>query len=825
MAAASSMRSSQRKPNRMKVLLCLLLTMATALAFSPDLKVITPRGAQKGTEISVRFRGERLFDPQEVIFYQPGITAKDLVVEKEDSKSVKATLVISPEAALGEHVMRLRCKEGISSLRSFWVGQFPTVREAKSEDKKRDLNDTFETPQEISQNITVLGVADREDADYYRVQAKKGQRLSVEVEGLRLGRTLFDPYVAILDKNRFEIASNDDSALLKRDCATSIIIPENGPYTILIRESAYEGSGASDYRLHVGDFPRPMSIFPPAGKPGEKIEFTFTGDPTGPIKQTHTLPQADFSAHLTQGTATPSGIPVRVSPLNYLNETEPNEFAKQAFPKHNPPSAPVAFQGILATKGDVDWFRFSAKKGQNLRIQVFARSIRSPLDSMIVIRSLTQNKGLANNDDQTQGIPDSRLDFKVPEDGDFALSIRDQLHRGGPDFIYRIEITERKPAVSVALREAERNDSQKYKMIAIPRGNRLIVAPGITRANISSALDFSQHGLPAGVKMTAPHIPKNLNDFPILFEAAADAPLASLLTTFSVKDPKSGLVGPFTEQIDFVSVNNLGTFHSYKTQKICIGVIEEAPFSLHLFVPPVPLVPSGTTNLKVTVHKKEGFDEKIIITLPWKPPGVNAPNTVEIPKGKNEIILTLNANGDAPMGDWKIGVTATAQMPNKRGEVRLSSQLKSLKLGEPFLNLALEMAATNPGKNTQVIAKIEHLKPFQGEAQVILHALPHGVTAKPMKIKAGTKEVSIPLTVAEDARKGKHANLFCQVIVSQNGHPISHSLGQGGTLRIDPPPPAPKKKEAVVAKKEEPKKAAPKKPLSRLEQLRQNKAP
>ena len=43
----------------------------------------------------------------------------------------------------------------------------------------------------------------------YRVEAKKGQRLSVEVEGMRLGRVLFDPYVSILDPNRFELPSID----------------------------------------------------------------------------------------------------------------------------------------------------------------------------------------------------------------------------------------------------------------------------------------------------------------------------------------------------------------------------------------------------------------------------------------------------------------------------------------------------------------------------------------------------------------------------------------------------------------------------------------
>ncbi len=54
-------------------------------------------------------------------------------------------------------------------------------------------------------NVTVNGIADNEDVDYYVVQAKKGERISAEVEGLRLGITEFDPCVAILNAKRFEL--------------------------------------------------------------------------------------------------------------------------------------------------------------------------------------------------------------------------------------------------------------------------------------------------------------------------------------------------------------------------------------------------------------------------------------------------------------------------------------------------------------------------------------------------------------------------------------------------------------------------------------------
>lgn len=799
----------------MKTVLLLFLSLLPVAAFSPHLEVITPRGGEKGTEVKVTFHGQRLYDPQELLFYRPGITVKNLTKGK-DHKSATATLVIAPDAALGEHNMRLRCAEGLTYLRSFWVGQFSTVDEAKSEDRKRDLNDTFESPQDVPMNVTIHGTALNEDADYYRVQAKKGQRLSVEVEGLRLGRMLFDPYVAILDSNRFEIAASDDHPLLKRDCATSAIIPEDGAYTILIRESSYRGEAKCQYRLHLGDFPRPTAIFPPAARQGETVEFTFIGDISGPIKQA--IKVEDDVIYPTGDITSPSGIPIKFSDLNSITETEPNYGYADAKPAQAP-AAPLAFQGILSEKEDQDWFRFTAKKGQNLRIQVYARSLRSPLDSVIQVRAAKDKKILGTNDDQTQGTPDSRIDFKVPEDGEYILIVRDQLYRHGPDFIYRVEIAPRIPSLSMTLRPADRNDDQKYKVISIPRGNRLLADPTINRANIACDLYLTSPQLPPGVSLDAPHAPRNHSTLPLLFEAAPDAPLGAGLYTITGKDPKTGLTGNFHERMNIVAINNLGTFVSHTDQRLAIVVTKEAPFQLRLSVPPVPIVRNGTINLKVMAERSEGFDEKIRVTIPWRPPGINAPASVEIPKGKNEVILTLNANGDASVGEYKVAVTGTA---NHRGEVRVSSKLQPLKVAEPFVGLAFDMAATEPGKNTQIIAKLEQLKPFSGEASLTVHALPHGVTAGPQKIKADTKELAIPLTVSPETRKGKHSNLFCQVIINQNGHPIAHNVGHGGVLRVDPPPPAPKKavpKKDVKVAKADPK-PAPKKPLSRLEQLR-----
>jgi hypothetical protein len=752
--------------------------------------------------------------------YQPGIEVTKLAKVGDDHKVVEATIAIAPDAPLGEHLIRLRCKGGISYQRSFWVGQYPTVKEKRSEDNSRDLNSSFDEPQEIELNQTVQGVADREDADYYRVTCRKGQRLSVEVEGMRLGSTLFDPYVAILNQERFELASNDDTALLFRDCAASIIVPEDGPYTVLVRESSYQGTGSCQYRLHVGEFPRPTAIYPPGARPGEQREFTFVGDPTGNIKLLLEMPEGPRE---TRGLAkngdwfTPSGIPIRISPLPYHNEAEPNEGSKEASPAEAPP-VPVAFHGILSKKEDKDWFRFAARKGQRLRAQVFARQLRSPLDPYIIVRKEGEAKQVGNNDDATAGEPDSRLDFEIPEDGVYNINIRDQLYGSGPNYTYRIEITERSPAISATLPYGEQNNSQKWKMINVPRGNQVGRVVNLSRNNIGCDLNLEAPALPSGMSIDRDLAPRSINSMPVIFKATPEAEIAGGLFKLGVKDPKSGLTGPFSETINHIEVNNAGTFHSFSDERIAIAVIEEAPFHLDLEVPPVPLVKNGTMNLKITATRHGEFEESIRVTLPWRPPGVGAPSSVTIPKGKNEVLMGINANGGAPIAKWRIFVSGEAN--SSKGPILVSSSLQPLEIADPFVGFFIDPAATEIGQNTDLVCTLNVQREFGGEAQIQVNGLPHGVTTKPLTFNKDAKEITFPLEVSAEAKKGKSSNIFCTVTITEKGHPIQGTAMGGGVLRIDPPPPAPAK---PVAKKAEPKPAEQKpakKRLSRLEQLR-----
>lgn len=154
-----------------------------AFAFSPVLNLIEPRGGQRGTEVEAHFYGDRLEGVAEALCYEPGISVTGFDVK--EPKHVVAKLAIAADAPLGEHSLRLRSPGGVTELRSFWVGQFPCVAEAEP-------NNSFDQPQRVELNTTVHGVAGNEDEDIYVCTLKKGQRLAVEVEAMRLGRVMFD---------------------------------------------------------------------------------------------------------------------------------------------------------------------------------------------------------------------------------------------------------------------------------------------------------------------------------------------------------------------------------------------------------------------------------------------------------------------------------------------------------------------------------------------------------------------------------------------------------------------------------------------------------
>jgi hypothetical protein len=98
--------------------------------------------------------------------------------------------------------------------------------------------------------------------------------------------------------------------------------------------------------------------------------------------------------------------------------------------------------------GQVDRYRFSARRGQQLVFVTRARALIPYLADAVpgwFQATLTlydaQGNEVAYNDDFRHQ-PDPVLSYRVPTDGDYVLEIKDALYRGREDFVYRIEAGE-----------------------------------------------------------------------------------------------------------------------------------------------------------------------------------------------------------------------------------------------------------------------------------------------------------------------------------------------------------------------------------------------
>jgi hypothetical protein len=106
------------------------------------------------------------------------------------------------------------------------------------------------------------------------------------------------------------------------------------------------------------------------------------------------------------------------------------------------------FSSDRFTPGTADRFRFPARKGQQLVIAASARELIPYLADAVpgwfqATLALYDSRGkeLAYNDDY-RFHPDPVLFFKVPEDGQYVIEIKDAIYRGRPDFVYRISLGE-----------------------------------------------------------------------------------------------------------------------------------------------------------------------------------------------------------------------------------------------------------------------------------------------------------------------------------------------------------------------------------------------
>ncbi len=795
---------------------------STSSAATPTVESVYPSAGQRGSVFTLTLRGRQLNAAQELLLYSAGIRCTRL--EAKSEREVIATLEATSDCKIGLHAFRLRTPTGISEIRTFAITRFPVVLEAVDHGSR-------ETAQKVELNTTISGIIESGDRDYYAVVLQKGQRLTAEVEGIRLGVGLTDNVITVYGPDGKELATVDDTALFRQDPFVSLLAPEEGNYTIEVRDTTAGGGPNNAYLLHVGTFPRPTAIFPPGGEAGTEIALTMLGSAEGEQTTLIQLPKEFTTYELfptdPYGTA-PTAHPFRISPFPNVNEVEPNEDFRKI------PAAvawPVAFNGILAKDGDIDHFRFRAQKGDAIAIQAYASRIGTPVDTIVEILDSHGSRVAINDDDTTH---DSALQLTIPTDGEYIVRVSDKRHQGGPGFIYRIELDRPQRGLTVFAPERTRK-SQDRQVIAIPRGNRVMAYLAVRRDDVAGPVSLRASELPTGVKVDLGTIPADEYLLPVVFEADADAPLGGRLVSImgTCQVGENCFTGGFVHVVPLVRGPGDSAIQSLILDRLIVAVVEESPLHVSVSPPTTPLATDGTLEITVRVERTKDFTDAVEVTFPTLPPGVEAPTTVLIPPEKDEATVTLVASPEAEVGDWKLIAEATIARPGRAGRDPLlvgmnglgtltpggrprravegitpvASAARTMKVAEAPLKASFPSTVGEPGKTVQVICQLEANSTVPGRFTAKLDGLPPRATAASVEIAGDAKMITFTVTIDPTTPLGEHRTLVCELAGVVAGQKVVYRTGRGGLLKIDPPGAA--------------KTDATGKPLSPLEALRQ----
>ncbi|HNS20883.1 MAG TPA: PPC domain-containing protein [Sedimentisphaerales bacterium] len=385
------------------------------------------------------------------------------------SETVTLSVTVGPDARPGRRDLRLVTASGLSNPLVFCVGTLPEFSEtaaravvappnaARQPYRSQAKVDPAEADMRISLPAVVNGQIMPGDVDRYRFPARKGQRLVVAASARELIPYLadavpgwFQATVALCDDQGRELAYADDYRF-NPDPVLCCEIAEDGEYLIEIKDSIYRGRQDFVYRIAVGELPFVTSIFPLGGPAEARTSIDLQGwnlPTTHLIREPGDDERRDGIVELNYSLPTCGNPPLfSVDTLPECVENESNDSLEMA----QRIVLPTIVNGRIDADSDVDVFRFDGRAGSEVVMEVTARRLGSPLDSVLRLTDAAGRHVAFNDDREDKGSglithhADSYLSVTLPADGTYYLHLNDAQGRGGDEYGYRLRISPPRP--------------------------------------------------------------------------------------------------------------------------------------------------------------------------------------------------------------------------------------------------------------------------------------------------------------------------------------------------------------------------------------------
>ena len=721
----------------------ILSTLSVCGQAAPVIKRVSPIGVTPGESVAVTVTGSNLTGVRELwtsIGRFPLTSGIENNGELKDRVTFQCNL--PAEAPLGLQTLRVVSAGGVSTQRLWMVDDLPTVPLAGG-------NTSREAAQAVPFPCTIDGVMGNLQRRFFRFEVSQGQRVAIDLFARRLGSSL-DPLVILYSQEGRQLASADDLPGLGGDCQLVHVCDTPGAYVIELRDIRYRGGDDYPFRLRLGDLPCVQSSYPTAVQRGTTTDVHLSGLDVAGIAAASADVPADWprpyvavAARSVEGNAAAfATIPVTNRPQ--LLEEEPNNTTEQATPL----VVDQDINGRLNEPGDVDCYRVSVEKETRLVLRGVTRQEGSPAD--LTLRLLdAEGKQLATADDD--GVNEGRLDYTFKAAGEYVLEVADLVHRGGPAFTYRVEVSTWRPSFDLAV---------EGDGLSVPVGGTAILPVVATRRGYNGAISLQIDGLPDAVQampttigsgQTRGHISLTLPD--------SDATLdLTNVEVFGTADVGGDVLRVNASSTDWLrgKWNNLAVVPLIAQRSLMAQSVPAGKIALLIEPAEVVFGPDLKAHVNVRVRRADGLDGDVALaTNPAKDalPKEISLQVKPIPKNADSVALQFSGTSKAPLGPFSIVLTGT-----------LKKDKQTLTASTPVINYRLEPAITltaTPAEGALKIGgelalsiRVQRNPAYSGPVTVKAVGLPAGVSFPDVTIPADASEVQAKLLASADVAAG-----------------------------------------------------------------------